>query len=245
MVSRGKAMRMSVATLLRRGRVAGACLLLALTHCSPGIGGGYFGSPRYGGDPFEILAKTMKPKQAPQAPAGEASSTTEQVLSRQRASQEETLAASEKRYGPNHPQVASERAQLGSTYRQLGRYAEAEALLKRALVTQEKTTADPEMAATLDELARVYAAQGRYAEAEPLLKRSIGIYEEALGPDGANARTKLSDIASTAGLVPSDNLSMPNPDVARCRWPSPALAKSMPLRAVMAMPSWRSSALRP
>ena len=103
---------------------------------------------------------------------------------------------------------------MGSTYRQLGRYAEAEALLKRALVTQEKTTADPEMAATLDELARVYAAQGRYAEAEPLLKRSIGIYEEALGPDGANVRTKLSDIASTAGLVPSDNLSMPNPDVA-------------------------------
>ena len=71
----------------RPGR--GSLLLLALTHCSPGIGGGSFGSPRYGGDPFEILAKTMKPKQAPQAPAGEASSTTEQVLSRQRASQEE------------------------------------------------------------------------------------------------------------------------------------------------------------
>ncbi|HKW52388.1 MAG TPA: tetratricopeptide repeat protein, partial [Stellaceae bacterium] len=209
----GEAVKMRVARLLRLGRSAGACLLLlALAQCSLG-GGGYFGAPGRGGDPFEMLAKMAQQNRAARPPAGDAPKTTEQILARQRTTQEQALADAEKRHGPNHPTVASNLAQLGGTYRQLGRYAEAEAMLKRALVIQEKTTADPEMAATLDELARVYVAQGRYGEAEPLLKRSVAIYEEALGPDGTRVRADLSEASAAAGLMPTADLSLPNPEV--------------------------------
>ena len=65
-----------------------------------------------------------------------------------------------------------------------GRYAEAEALHKRALAIREKALGPDhaDVALSLNNLAALYVAQGRYAEAEPLYKRSLAIQEKALAP---------------------------------------------------------------
>ena len=64
-----------------------------------------------------------------------------------------------------------------------GKYADAEALYKRALAIREKALGanHPDVARTLDNLAIVYWAQGKYAEAEGLYKRALAIREKALG----------------------------------------------------------------
>ena len=73
----------------------------------------------------------------------------------------------------------------GHVYKEQGKYAEAEALYKRALAIREKALgADhPDVAETLYNLAVVYRPQGKYADAEALYKRALAIREKALGPD--------------------------------------------------------------
>ena len=63
---------------------------------------------------------------------------------------------------------------IGDVYSQLGVYAEAESLLKRALATREALPIrdDGEIATNLTALGRLYTAQGRYAEAESTLARA-------------------------------------------------------------------------
>ena len=78
-----------------------------------------------------------------------------------------------------------------------GRYAEAEALHKRALAIREKALGPDhaDVALSLNNLAALYVAQGRYAEAEPLYKRSLAIQEKALGPDHPDVGTSLNNLA--------------------------------------------------
>jgi tetratricopeptide (TPR) repeat protein len=78
-----------------------------------------------------------------------------------------------------------------------GRYAEAEALLKRALkIDEAKLGIDhPDVATSLSNLARLYAELGRYAEAEPLYQRSLKIRETKLGPDHPDVAISLDNLA--------------------------------------------------
>src|SRR5262249_5758746 len=65
-------------------------------------------------------------------------------------------------------------------YYDLGKYAEMEPLLLRALTIGEKAlgTDDLEVAVTLDNLANFYFAQGRYANVQPVLLRALRIREK-------------------------------------------------------------------
>ena len=70
-------------------------------------------------------------------------------------------------------------------YRLEKRYAEAEALYRRALAIWEKVLGPEhrEVATGLNNLAETCYQQGRYQEAESLLQRSLAIKEKVFGSD--------------------------------------------------------------
>ena len=86
---------------------------------------------------------------------------------------------------------------LGLLYDALGRYAEAEALLKRAVAILEKSQRPdhPPLWTSLNNLAVVYASQGLHSKAEPLYKRSLAISESALGAEHPNVGTATNNLA--------------------------------------------------
>jgi tetratricopeptide (TPR) repeat protein len=79
----------------------------------------------------------------------------------------------------------------------MGRDAEAEPLLKRALAVDEKALGPdhPETAVVLNNLSALYRAQGQYAQAETLCKRSLAIREKALGPNHPDVAKSLENLA--------------------------------------------------
>ena len=82
-----------------------------------------------------------------------------------------------------HPDVAIQLNNLAYLYRSIGRYADAEPLLKEALAITERALGKehPDTAISLSGLARLYRAMGRYRDAEPLLKQAIAISEKLVG----------------------------------------------------------------
>jgi tetratricopeptide (TPR) repeat protein len=84
-----------------------------------------------------------------------------------------------------HPDVATSLNNLAGVYKDQGRYAEAEQLLKRALAIDEKAVGPEHLSVAigLNNLSALYDDQGRYAAAEPLYRRALAISEKALGPD--------------------------------------------------------------
>ena len=68
---------------------------------------------------------------------------------------------------------------LASVYNAQGKYAEAEALYKRALEIKEKALgADhPSVAMTLNNLAVLYQGQAKYADAAGLYERALAIQD--------------------------------------------------------------------
>ena len=65
---------------------------------------------------------------------------------------------------------------LAKIYYAEGKYAEAEALYKRALAIREKALGSdhPDVVASMNNLAKIYYAEGKYAEAESLEQKSAG-----------------------------------------------------------------------
>ncbi|MGR0480328.1 MAG: tetratricopeptide repeat protein [Candidatus Electronema sp. V4] len=86
---------------------------------------------------------------------------------------------------------------LAVVYIDMGRYAEAESLLKDDLLIKEKALGKehPKVATVLNNLAGLYKAQGKYAEAEPLYKRSLEIWEKALGKEHPHVAAALNNLA--------------------------------------------------
>ncbi|MBO0765532.1 MAG: tetratricopeptide repeat protein [Hyphomicrobiaceae bacterium] len=91
---------------------------------------------------------------------------------------------------------------MAVVYDGLGRYAEAEPLLKRALAIRDATN-------ILNELANLYSHQDRYAEAERLFRRTFG-------PAGEGARAR----ASGRGRRPRQ--SRPRSPASRAAMPRPS-----------------------
>ncbi len=86
---------------------------------------------------------------------------------------------------------------LALLYRNQGRYANAQPLLKRALAIHEKALGPghPSVATSLNNLADLYERQGRYADAEPLYKRALVIRGQTFGPDHPDVATSLNNLA--------------------------------------------------
>jgi serine/threonine-protein kinase len=87
---------------------------------------------------------------------------------------------------------------LGSIYRRMGHYEEAERLLQQALETRQGAASEPlALARTRAHLGELYADLGRWPEAENLLAAAGGVYE-SLAPRSAEHAQILNDRATVA-----------------------------------------------
>jgi CHAT domain-containing protein len=86
--------------------------------------------------------------------------------------------------GPDHDWAVSALFTLGSSYLEVGRYAEAEAIFKHVLAFREKQHGSNsyELAPALEHLAFVYEGLGLTEQAEPLERRAVELVFKALRP---------------------------------------------------------------
>ena len=87
---------------------------------------------------------------------------------------EEALSVAEKKFGPEHLDVATCLSNLAELYRLQGKYAEAEPLYKRSLKIVEKALGPehPYVATTCENMAGLYRQIGKEDEAEILETRA-------------------------------------------------------------------------
>jgi tetratricopeptide (TPR) repeat protein len=106
------------------------------------------------------------------------------------------LAIAEKKYGPEHPNVAIALDNLALLLQVTNHLGEAEPLMRRALIIAEKRhwPEHPEVARALNNLAQLLQATNRLAEAEPLMRRALAIAETRYGPEHPNVATVLSNL---------------------------------------------------
>ncbi len=95
----------------------------------------------------------------------------------------EILHLSEQHYGPETRETASALETLARFFKDTNRPAEAEPLLRRALVIYETcySVVDPVVARNLSLLGMVLKKLNRLEEAEPLLRRALAINEQCYG----------------------------------------------------------------
>ena len=86
---------------------------------------------------------------------------------------------------------------LGSSLMATANWTEAEALIRRALIIDEKSYGPehPDVAISLDNLAVLLKVTNRLAEAEPLMRRALTIEETSYGPDHPEVATTLNNLA--------------------------------------------------
>ena len=106
---------------------------------------------------------------------------------------EETLKATERTSGPEHPDTATDLQFLGSLYIMQKDFTKAEPLFKRALAIREKVLGPnhPEVAESLMALVFVYLGKGQLSKAGPLSERALSIREKAFRPDHAKVAESL------------------------------------------------------
>jgi CHAT domain-containing protein/tetratricopeptide (TPR) repeat protein len=99
--------------------------------------------------------------------------------------------------GPDKLLVSVVYDTLGCMYQRLGRYGEAEFLIKRSLTTVEKTLGPkhPDVALCINHLANLYLEQRRSTEAELLLRHALSINQMILGPEHPNLADGLYSLA--------------------------------------------------
>jgi tetratricopeptide (TPR) repeat protein len=108
------------------------------------------------------------------------------------------VAVAERRFGFDHPTVATSRNNLAGLYYCQGRYTEAELLYLQALeINRRSLPPDPtSLAIDLNNLALLYYCQGRYTEAEPLYLEALNIHKRSLPPDHPGLAIDLSNLAN-------------------------------------------------
>jgi tetratricopeptide (TPR) repeat protein len=87
---------------------------------------------------------------------------------------------------------------LGGLFEVKADYAQAEALMRRALAIGEQSYGldHPNAMRSLSNLAHVLQATNRLAEAEPLMRRALAIDEKNYGPDDPDVAIRLSNLAT-------------------------------------------------
>ncbi|MBC1241611.1 tetratricopeptide repeat protein [Nostoc sp. 2RC] len=110
---------------------------------------------------------------------------------------EQSLLAARKRFGDEHPAVATSLNNLAGLYRSQGRYSEAEALYIQALAMRKRLLEDehPDVATSLNNLAGLYDSQGRYSNAEPLYIEALAMRKRLLGDEHPDVATSLNNLA--------------------------------------------------
>lgn len=100
------------------------------------------------------------------------------------------------RLNAGDPRIVQTMRSLTAVYLQEGKFLQAEALCKRALIEDEKSgnASKKDLALDLDNLAKVYERQEKYFQAESLYKKALDIWEQEDG-NGAHTAADLSKLA--------------------------------------------------
>ncbi|HYH94922.1 tetratricopeptide repeat protein, partial [Hyalangium sp.] len=108
------------------------------------------------------------------------------------------LAMSEKRLGPDHPEVALRLNNVGFALAFQGDYAKALAHCRRALVIAERVLGPEHLlvASILGSMGTALAAQGDYAEALKHFQRELEMEERILGPEHPIVAISRSDMGT-------------------------------------------------
>lgn len=101
-------------------------------------------------------------------------------------------------FGESDTRLATSLAWLAELYRVQRRFDEAERLIRRTILLDEKYRglAHTDLAMSLESLALLFHTQNRQREMEPVLTRALSIYESALGPSHARIASSLNNLAS-------------------------------------------------
>ncbi len=112
--------------------------------------------------------------------------------------QRRALAIDEVRYGPDHPNVATDLNNLAMLLQATNRLTEAEPLMRRALAIDEASYGPehPEVARDLNNLAQFLQDTNRLAEAEPLMRRALAIDETISCKSHSKIAIRLSNLAT-------------------------------------------------
>jgi tetratricopeptide (TPR) repeat protein len=107
------------------------------------------------------------------------------------------LSFTRKKFGDEHPDVATSFNNLAGLYRAQGRYSEAEPLYQQALALRQALLGDdhPDVATSFNNLASLYASQGRYSEAEPLYQQALTLRQKLLGDDHPDVASSFNNLA--------------------------------------------------
>ena len=105
--------------------------------------------------------------------------------------------ATKKRFGEEHPTVATSLGNLAELYRAQGKYEEAEPLYLQALEIDKKKLGEEnlETIISFNNLALLYHNQKRYEEAEPLYLKALKLYKKLLGEEHTLVATSLNNLA--------------------------------------------------
>ncbi|MBK7670353.1 MAG: serine/threonine protein kinase [bacterium] len=110
---------------------------------------------------------------------------------------EEIRAIRERTVGRLHPEYAAVMGNLGNTYADLGRYAEAERCLREALAIDRQVLPDEQgadLALSLNNLATLLADQEKYAEAVELHRESLALRRRFHGEPSPAVLTALGNL---------------------------------------------------
>jgi len=101
-------------------------------------------------------------------------------------------------FGPQDPRLAVALTDLASFYYFVGRYRDAEKLIKRSLKIERATldAGDPRIATSMFNLVNVYVADSRLGEARSVAERALAIQTQALGADDPSLAEGLDIYAS-------------------------------------------------
>lgn len=107
------------------------------------------------------------------------------------------LETTQKRFGNEHPSVATSLSGLASAYRIQGKYSEAKPLHEKALAMRRKLLGEehPDVADSLNNLGLLLKAQGQYAEAEPLYIQALAMRRKLLGEERPDIADSLNNLA--------------------------------------------------
>ncbi|BAY11755.1 tetratricopeptide repeat protein [Calothrix sp. NIES-2098] len=107
------------------------------------------------------------------------------------------LEITKKRFGQEHPNVASSLNSLALLYHSQGRYSEAEPLYLQALELAQNLLGKnhSDVASSLHNLAALYHSQSRYSEAEPLYLKALALKRHLLGEEHLDVASSLNSLA--------------------------------------------------